>query len=363
MDRGSRERLIASIAWGSVLVDAPAGDVGTRRLVLCPATPEIQARAAIEYETAYQSAIRNGLLTENEALDFFNETGQWTATDQQQLDGIQEDLHKMNRGLLDYLFQVEKLEQVRQTIRRAEQALVERWRMRESLLHETAGHYALVAQQRFIIGRITCSEDGQPLWPTQESFDACGELDLIGHLVEFYYIQSRVSERVIREIARTDPWRGRWVAAKATGQIFETPPYSWSPNQTDLVRWSNLYDMVFEAYERPSDQVINDDDLLDSWLIRQSDKSSAQSKKRESESLLQGVKNGGKGRQEVFVVSDRVGARRVYELNDANSRRIVKQTQKFVQERGTVQEIELPQSQMEMRMLATEEFRKAMGTK
>lgn len=53
----------------------------------------------------------------------------------------------------------------------------------------------------------------------------------------------------------------------------------------------------------------------------------------------------------------------MYELNDASSRRIVKQTQRFVQERGTVKETELPQSQLEMRMLATEEFRKAMGNK
>ncbi len=363
MDRGSKERLIALIAWGSVITDAPLSDSGTRRLVLRPATPEIQARAAIEYETAYRSAICNGLLTEDEALDFFNANGHWTATDQQQMDGVQDDIHKLKRGLLDYLFQVEKLEQIRQTIRRAEKVLVKKWRTREGLLRETASRYALLAQQQFIIGRITHTEDGRPLWPTQDSFDACADISLIRHLVDFYYVQSRLSEDVVREISRTDPWRGRWVASKKSGQIFETPAHSWSPNQTDLVRWSNLYDMVFEAFERPSEQVINDDDLLDSWLIRQSDKTSEQSKKRETESLLQGVKSGGKGRQEVFVVSDRAGAQRVYELNDASSRRIVKQTQKFVQERGMVKETELPQSQLEMRMLATEEFRKAMGNK
>lgn len=363
MDRGVKERLIATIAWGNVLTSARCADGSTRPLVLRLANAEVQARSVVEYAAAYQAAIRNGALTEEEALEFFNVNGQWTATDQQQLEGIQDDIRKMKRGLLDYLFQLDKLEQIRETIRRAEKVLVERWQVRDGLLKETAEHYAIVAQQRYIVGRVTCTDHGDPLWPTVDSFDACSDLALIRHLVDVFYVHSRLSEKVLREIARTDPWRPRWVTSKRSGQLFEAAPHCWSSNQADLVRWSNLYDMVFEAYERPSEQVVNDDDLLDSWLIRQSEKATEQTKKRESESLLKGVKDGGKGRQEVFVLSDRAGAQRVYELNDAASRRIVRQTQNFVQERGTVKEAELPQSQMEMRMLATEQFRQAMGSK
>src|SRR5690606_37527210 len=111
---------------------------------------------------------------------------------------------------------------------------------------------------------------------------------------------------------------------------FRRPPTEWSYNQNELSRWSYIYDIVFESMDRPSEQVVEDDDLMDSWLIRQSERVASQTKKRESESVLGQAGGGKNGRNEMFVVADAKGAQRVYDLNDPSARGLVKQTQQFV---------------------------------
>jgi hypothetical protein len=304
------------------------------------------------------------MLTEAEALAFYETTGQWSADEESQLTGLQDDIQKLKRGLLDHLFQPERLSQVRATLRRAEKVLVEKWHKRDALLMETAEKFADMAQQRYTIGRVTETEDGESVWPTTASFEMCSDNTLINHLVHHYYVGSRPPERVIREVARTDPWRTLWLQSKHVHQLFDNPPVAWSAAQSDLVRWTQIYDFVYESLDRPGEQIINDDDLLDSWLIRQSDKAGEQAKQRENDAL---AKAGGRnsrqgGRNETFIVTDQRGAKRVYEMNDAKSRRIVQQTQKYVQQHGTVKESDLPQSKAEMRQLAAEEFRKRVGS-
>jgi hypothetical protein len=303
------------------------------------------------------------MLTEAEALTFYETTGQWSAEEENQIKGLQDDIHKLKRGLLDYLFQPDRMDHFRNMLRRAEKVLVEKWHKRDALLAETAERFAEMAQQRYIIGRVTETEDGVPVWATTTAFEACPDNRLINQLVHHYFVGSSPSESVIRELARTDPWRTLWLESKHVHQLFDGPPTAWSAAQNDLARWTQIYDYVYDSFDRPNEQIVNDDDLLDSWLIRQSDKANDQITQRENEALTKtGGRPGRGGRTETFIVTDQRGARRVYEMNDATSRRIVQQTQKFVQQRGVVKEAELPQSQAEMRQLAVDAFRKRAGS-
>jgi frataxin-like iron-binding protein CyaY len=333
------------------MTQARLQDRTAREFILRPATVEEKAHAALVYERALATAQEEGALSETEALQLRCDTGEWSEAEEKQIKGLQEDIHKLKRGLLDYLFKVEQLEKIRGTIRRAEQTLIEKWLKRESLLNETASHYAEMAQQRFIVGRVTMTSDCQPYWPTEEDFDACTDTALVEHLLNQYFFASRFNEEVIRELARTDPWRSIWMASKHTGILFDGPPGAWSSNQIQLIRWSHIYDVVYESSERPSDVVIEDDDLLDSWIIRQNEKASDYAKKTESQRLLGDVKDRD-GRQEVFVVADAEGAKRVYEMNDAQARRVVRTTQEIAANRGEIKDADLPHSQMEIRMKA-----------
>jgi hypothetical protein len=75
-------------------------------------------------------------------------------------------------------------------------------------------------------------------------------------------------------------WRARWKASTKTGSpLFEGPTVDWNINQVALVFWSNFYDSIFEHHERPSQKVIDNDDLLDRWVEQKGKEAEDRAKK------------------------------------------------------------------------------------
>lgn len=201
-------------------------------------------------------------------------------------------------------------------------------------------------QQRFLISNITEKPDGTKYWKTQQDFDDDSDTELIHYLCAKYF-ETVISTSAIRIIARSGEWRNIWNAAKNTGQLFDNSNSAWSSSQKELAYWSHAYDSVFEAYERPSKDIIEDDDLLDSWFIRQADKIDARSKKSAVEN--QAAKTKKHGRQEQFIMTDKKGAKRVYDANDPMSRARILAKQRLIEKHGEVREQDMPDSQLEMK--------------
>jgi hypothetical protein len=348
MDRAERERLIALISWGKISVNSTLNDGSRVTIILRPATSEDLAMATIVYNEAYVFARTNGLMSEEEAMALYTNTGAWSSEFDAQIAGLKKDIYTMKRGLLDFLFNTDRLEKTRSAIRRAEKALVDKIEQRSSLLNDTIESYSAMAQQRYLIGCVAHMVDGSKFF---DDIDTSNEHAIIKQLVTIFFLTSRYSERVLREIARTDPWRFMWNAGKIVSRIFNGNPIEWGYNQAELVRWSHLYDMVFDSYDRPSSLVVNDDDLLDSWIIRQNEKSDSSTKQKESEGILN-ISNTQSGRQEVFVVTDRNSASRVYDMNTPVARRTIKRNQEIISGSHEISDAHLPNSQAEMRELA-----------
>lgn len=90
---------------------------------------------------------------------------------------------------------------------------------------------------------------------------------------------------VLREIARGQgevgaEWRARWNASKNTGSpLFGGAICDWNPSQVALAYWFSFYDSVYEHPERPPMKIINNDDLLDQWVEKQSKEMENRAKK------------------------------------------------------------------------------------
>ena len=155
----------------------------------------------------------------------------------------------------------------------------------------------------------------------------------------------------MRELARSNIWRSTWSVSKSISNLFDYSITRWSNNQSDLVYWSQIYDMVYESHERPKQEIIEDDDLLDSWLIRQNEKQQSDSKPGSNygESKHQFKKQ---GRQEQFVMSDKGGAPEVYSMNNPGDRQKIIKKQSIISKEGSVKEQEMPDSKMEMKLIA-----------
>jgi hypothetical protein len=66
-----------------------------------------------------------------------------------------------------------------------------------------------------------------------------------------------------------------WRNTKESASLFDSTIGSWSPAQKLFVYWCSFYDNVYESIERPPDRVVEDDELLEIWLDKQSEKSKA----------------------------------------------------------------------------------------
>jgi hypothetical protein len=361
MDMAKKERLISVISWGYISATVHTQNSTILSLLLSPPTPKQQARAALDYSSQFQRAISEGLSSEEEAMVTLTSLGSWNPKKESEIVGLQKDIHTIRRGLLDFLFDTSKLERARSLLRRAEQALVDRLNIKHNLLKNTAEAHATICQQRSLIGYITENENGDLFWPTKMDFDEFDDIGVVIQLCELFFRQSRISTELIRELARSQQWRVYWEISKGTGDLFENPTISWSVNQRELAYWSTIYDSVYNSYERPSKDVITDDDLLDSWFIRQGEKIEGKTQKVP-------VSHPNKpGANETFIMADKEGSKQVYKMNDQASRIKLKARQKVLQREKIVKEQNMPDSQRDMKQqlanMQTQRIKKDIGRK
>lgn len=148
--------------------------------------------------------------------------------------------------------------------------------------------------------------DMSPLWSNFDDMLRSPDIEYIRELFLMYSsCTEQYSEKRIREIARSPEWRVRWSASQNNlNDLFGKPHQDLNIDQFMLIYWSQIYDMVYEAYERPPEEIIRDDIKLDDWLIKTTEKQKQETAKRfyTGELTKQNPKLGKAG--EVFSVVD-----------------------------------------------------------
>lgn len=166
------------------------------------------------------------------------------------------------------------------------------------------------------------------------------------------YNQKRLSEIKLRELSRTDPWRTTWGVGKKT-QLFSSPAFELSDEQKRLVQWSIMYDNVYENPDCPSDTVLENDYLLDGWLLLKKRERAKDKKREEIEQKIGNNKNA----EEVYVVAqkedgtyDEELVKDVFDMNDEQSRRIINNRLDIVNKHGAVTQENFYDVQQELMM-------------
>jgi hypothetical protein len=122
-----------------------------------------------------------------------------------------------------------------------------------------------------------------------------------------------------------------------------------------LCYWSQIYDYVFESPDGPKGEDVNDNEVIDNWLMLQA---AEQEKKTLGETGPKINNNRIANAQEVFVMADTPeDAKKVYkELNSPSARRKIQQRQKWIQDKGSVKEQNLPDTKRMLQMEMNKAF-------
>jgi len=344
MEQRKREYLVARICAGYIRYKIKSGDC----LIIKPLTVHQNYELQEIYLEAYDRAFEDNLLTDEEVVEMMKKNGFWNDMDERRLEQIPKDIENTKVKMFESYFNSENRETLRGFLRKAEEQLTTTMYKRHRYSSSTCEGYASYYKWNWMIENCTYYENG-------EKYDWV--YDSISDVLSHYQDQS-ISEYEFRQLARTDPWRSIWNAGKKLGSIFDKPAAEFTLEQKTLLSWSSLYDSVSDSSEAPSDEVIEDDDILDGWLISQRRKRENQTTQSSVEGSISNEKIANSG--EVFLVTgnksediDRISSMNNPHIAAAKKSRFTA----LEKTDGAIQQGDLPDVKHELQLEARNQYR------
>lgn len=281
-------------------------------------------------EEARESALKNGVPTNDEMLKFYIKNGKWSISREEKINDYKKQIEFLKDKYYQSLFNEKEKKVIKDTVKSIQLKIAEILTEKHHLLVDKTAEY--MAEKAEVRGRF--------LLMVKTKDGACLPEDMILNNsfyreIEAVFYSNMINTQDIREIARTNPWRINWAVNKnSTDDLFNIKGYELTQEQSELCYYSKFYDSVFESHERPSDEIIDDDFTLDIWWEKKIEEYS----NKTSQSTIPGANSKHK---EVFVMTDKEGAKKVYNLNDKAVKAAMKQRTKIIQEKGSISEGDL----------------------
>lgn len=338
MQYSEREHLINKIVSGFTICNFNNIPV----MVTEPSLKD-KVKAGIIYSKEYRVAELNGMLRENQMMDILIQNGQWSKSEEDELNRMPKMIEELKVELYNSYFHFKRQEGVRKSLDSLKFREVELIRKREEYKSLTCEGFALASKNKFLICSSTKNMDGNNFFV--DGYENYNQQDVDLFMKE--YFSEKVDDSVIRELSKGEPWRSTWSAGKIEGSLFGMAASLLSPEQKMLIIWSKIYDSIYESPDCPPEEIINDNDCLDGWMI-------ANSRKREQERKSEhGYKPGDKfaKHDEVFImVENPDDVARVESMNSSSA--IFRKQQRMnalQQSGGIIQDRDMPDAQQGMR--------------
>lgn len=146
-------------------------------------------------------------------------------------------------------------------------------------------------------------------------------------------------------VARSPQWKSYWGARKYNN-LFDNTIVNWTDDQRMIYKLSQMYDNIYEHPECPEEIVINDDDMLDGWMIMQQREQNRNKKQKGVESRNKGLQNA----SEVFLFPQNDEEfKDIIGLNSVEGKMTIQEKMRFIEQRGEAEEYELPDVQRNIR--------------
>jgi hypothetical protein len=297
-----------------------------KRLIIKPLTLDQSFEASYVYDQAYKQAMIDGIMSEDEISDWMEQNGLWTYESEAKTEGFKKDLEKLKIEIYNNRDDSKLRERIRFYLRAGEKQLSHHLKDKNLYYQNSREGVALSEKVSWIIKNTT--------FYNNKLYDF---KDISLTYVMDEWQNSILSENIIRELAREEPWKSLWSIKENSGyKLFNNKDdEELTTNQKHLIIWSQVYDNIQESLDCPNDTVIKDDDLLDGWFLIQAKKREKEKLEKEfdSQNKNEKIKNSG----EVYVMvnpNDKDGFKKVNALNDPISKQIQKQRFDVLQQKG-----------------------------
>jgi hypothetical protein len=318
MKQHEREFFIYTIRSGKTFL--------SNGLVIHPPTIDQIIESLVKYNEAYEQAVVDGLMTENQMEAWMKEQLLWTSYNENKVEEMRKKIENLKVDIYEKRQDAKAAKWIRLSLRENEKILNLELSQKGTHFLNTCEGFATSEKTSWLISQTTYKNN--KLYDFAEHF--------ISQIVEDWY-NSFLTDSQARELARNEPWKSLWVIKeKARIPLFmNVESGELTYNQKNLMVWSQMYDNIQESLECPSSDVINDDDMLDGWFILQNRKRDKERLEKEFEITTNNNKI--KNSSEVFIMaSNKDHAAKIQNLNSLNAKRKITSREKMIEAKGQV---------------------------
>lgn len=327
---------IGQILWGKSFVDTHDENQNELTFVLRSLTIAESNKAQYLYNKELAKCQNVGILCFEEMKEFLCKQNVWSEAHDGRVEYLESKKTLALNQIKDFELIKHKRVRLEKVLKVIKDELDELIYTRNSLFGLTAENRAEEIKRRYMIMMSAEDIDGNAHWPTERSFLECDDQVLLFNLAKAYYDNNILSEKNVRKIARNGEWRYRWNAAKNGESLFGLAVAEWSEIQDAIVFWSYYYDSVFNCAERPSANIIENDEMLDLWVEDYNKRTRSGVKTQQNKSVF-GNKTATQNQDhsEVFMKVDKgdeEAIRKVQEMNTSSAREKIRAEQKQINE-------------------------------
>mgnify|MGYP003109461063 CR=1 FL=1 len=304
-------------------------------------TPEKRTLAEFLAREARQDLNYNQLITKEQLKQVLDQRGIWTSNDDKKLEAAEETIEEIQISIFKNFFNTKAKQSLKRRIAGVRKSIAQAIQKKSSTDHVTLESYTDFVRDRFAVAVSIFDLNGNQQYSAENFFDQdCGLLDVAyDKWIEEYSVIPH-----LREISRTNPWKSYWDSDKGTG-IFNVSASHLNIFQRNVILYCKMYDNARQSPECPPDDVFEDDDAFDGWMAIQR-KEAEKNRDQKNADKISGQRGG-----EIFMVTDKDDAEKVYDLNSHNERMKIKNRLKEVQDAGgqEIQEHQLSDVKMRLR--------------
>ena len=266
----------------------------------------------------------------------------WNPDLEKQLNQLVKDLEKAKIELYKNFSNSEVKRSIKDLILNINNNINEYYNKKHYFDYLTLEYYAQNIKNQYLITNMVYDIEGNRIFK-DDNFENINYLFLEKILYEIH--KNTLDTITIKKIVRTDLWKSYWNVSKE--KIFPGTVKDWTDEQRSLINFSKVLDSIREHMEAPAEEIMDDDDALDGWILYQNHKNDTERKKKQiSDKFGLDKKQAG----EVFLFTNNNEEKEeIYSLNDTQTNKDIKDMINITQKQGKVNWTELPHIQREIK--------------
>lgn len=319
--------------------------------------PDIQLKyeAELYAQDEYDHNKFNDWISEEDIVYHLIDAGLWSHNGDDNLKNIEKQIDNLKIDLYKNHINPTKVKTIKRTLSNTVGTYHRLYKIRHSLDQYTTEGYTQQLKNHYILVNSLYDTNNNKVFTQYDNAD----FRLLDDL------SSSISENIIdvstfRCIARSDIWKNYWSANEHN--LFDRATINWTDEQKTLIILTKMYSSAYEHPECPPQTVMDDDDMFDGWMLVQKEENEKIKNKNRTEKLL-GGKNLDKAGEVFVMANSKEEAKNIFDLNDANSRNIIKERTTFINRTGSdssVSESSLPDVQRNLVVQANQNFKNSI---